>query len=203
MESYEPRRIRSLHLHSGWAGKTASLSQEVHVGRGGVAFPVGDPSEEEWEAHDRWVQESCEHEGYLISESLGNITRAQHLREFLRGLQGNPGPKFPICSRRLFMTARIPAIGFPSKSRQCCCGKWTSCWVLRYFDRRRKRVLSQHEASVRGQHRNRQSDYVLMAKFFARDKGPLIVILSEAKNLCIIAVTTRIQRSFAQRTRSG
>ncbi len=34
----------------------------------------GDPSEEEWEAHDHWVQESCEPEGYLVSESLGNIT---------------------------------------------------------------------------------------------------------------------------------
>lgn len=57
---------------------------------------IGDPSDEEWKAHDLWVQESCEHEGFLVSESLGNITRAQHLREFLRGLQGEPGPKFPI-----------------------------------------------------------------------------------------------------------
>jgi hypothetical protein len=47
------------------------------------------------------VQESCEHEGYLVSESLGNITRAQHLREFLRGLQGNPGPKFPILLKQV------------------------------------------------------------------------------------------------------
>ena len=61
----------------------------------------GDPSEEEWEAHDRWVQESCEHEGYLVSESLGNITRAQHLREFLRGLQGEPGPKFKILLKKV------------------------------------------------------------------------------------------------------
>src|SRR5579859_1242077 len=50
----------------------------------------GDPSEEEWEAHDQWVQNSCEHEGFLVSEFLGNITRIQNVREFLRGLQGNP-----------------------------------------------------------------------------------------------------------------
>jgi hypothetical protein len=61
----------------------------------------GDPSEEEWEAHDQWVQKSCEHEGFLVSESLGNITRAQHLREFLRGLQGDPGPKFPILLKKV------------------------------------------------------------------------------------------------------
>jgi len=27
----------------------------------------GDPSEEEWEAHDKWLGESCEHEGFLLS----------------------------------------------------------------------------------------------------------------------------------------
>jgi hypothetical protein len=62
---------------------------------------TGDPTEEEWEAHDRWVQDSCEHEGFLVSEFLGNITRAQHVREFLRGLQGDPGPKFPILLKKV------------------------------------------------------------------------------------------------------
>jgi hypothetical protein len=57
---------------------------------------TGDPSEEEWEAHDQWVGESCEHEGYLLSMFLGNITRLGNLRTFLRGLQGSPGPRFPI-----------------------------------------------------------------------------------------------------------
>jgi len=61
----------------------------------------GDPTEEEWEAHDRWMHESCEHEGFLVSEFLGNITRAQHLRDFLRGLQGNPGPRFPILLKKV------------------------------------------------------------------------------------------------------
>ena len=61
----------------------------------------GDPSEEEWEAHDQWVQNSCEHEGFLVSEFLGNITRIQNVREFLRGLQGNPGPKFPVLLKKV------------------------------------------------------------------------------------------------------
>ena len=56
----------------------------------------GDPSEEEWEAHDKWVQKSCEHEGFLVSEFLGNIWRAKNVRQFLKGLQGRPGPRFPI-----------------------------------------------------------------------------------------------------------
>ncbi len=57
---------------------------------------TGDPSEEEWEAHDQWMGESCEHEGCLLSVFLGNITKLGNLRSFLRGLQGSPGPRFPI-----------------------------------------------------------------------------------------------------------
>jgi hypothetical protein len=56
----------------------------------------GEPSEEEWEAHDQWLGESCEHEGCLVSVFLGNITRVKNLRSFLRALQGKPGPRFPI-----------------------------------------------------------------------------------------------------------
>ena len=57
---------------------------------------TGDPSEDEWDAHDNWFAESCEHAGYLLSLPLGNISRISHLRTFLRGLQGKPGPRFPI-----------------------------------------------------------------------------------------------------------
>ena len=46
--------------------------------------------------HDRWFAESCEHGGYICAEFLGNTTRIVHLRDFLRGLQGSPGPRFPI-----------------------------------------------------------------------------------------------------------
>lgn len=57
---------------------------------------TGDPSTEEWAAHDSWFAESCEHGGYLLCERLGNITLAAHLRDFLKGLEGRPGPKFRI-----------------------------------------------------------------------------------------------------------
>jgi hypothetical protein len=56
----------------------------------------GDPSDEDWEAHDQWLTDSCEHGGYLLSMFLGNITRVGNLRSFLRALQGKPGPRFPI-----------------------------------------------------------------------------------------------------------
>ena len=61
----------------------------------------GDPDDDEWEAHERWVQESCEHEGFLVSEFLGNIVRAKNVRDFLKGLQGDPGPKFPILLKKV------------------------------------------------------------------------------------------------------
>lgn len=57
---------------------------------------AGEPSDDEWEAHDNWLEDCCEHGGFLMSEFLGNITRVQNLRGFLRGLQGTPGPRFPI-----------------------------------------------------------------------------------------------------------
>jgi len=62
---------------------------------------TGDPTEEEWDLHQRWLEESCVHEGYLASEFLGNITRAKNVRQFLKGLQGEPGPKFPILLKKV------------------------------------------------------------------------------------------------------
>jgi len=47
------------------------------------------------------VQEACEHEGYLVSEFLGNITRIKNVRDFLKGLQGEPGPKFPVLLKKV------------------------------------------------------------------------------------------------------
>lgn len=64
--------------------------------KSGEPMLKGDPSEDEWEAHDKWLNESCEHGGFLLSLFLGNITRVKNLRSFLRALQGTPGPRFPI-----------------------------------------------------------------------------------------------------------
>jgi hypothetical protein len=68
-----------------------------------MAEPIltGDPSMDEWTAHDCWFAASCEHGGYLLSERLGNITMAAHLRDFLRGLQGKPGPQFPVLLKKV------------------------------------------------------------------------------------------------------
>jgi len=57
---------------------------------------TGEPSDEEWDAHDQWMSQSCEHEGFLLALFLGNITRVKNLRRFLTALQGKPGPRFPI-----------------------------------------------------------------------------------------------------------
>ena len=76
---------------------------------------TGDPTEEDWEAHDRWVQESCEHEGFLVSEFLGNITRAKNVRDFLRGLQGDPGPKFPLLLKKVVYDGTHTGDWIPAK----------------------------------------------------------------------------------------
>lgn len=62
----------------------------------GEPFLDDDASEEQWEAHDTWFAESCEHGGYIVAESLGNITKISRLREFLEHLEGTPGPRFPL-----------------------------------------------------------------------------------------------------------
>lgn len=61
----------------------------------------GDACDEDWEAHDRWLGESCEHNGFLVGESLGNIPLAKHLRDSLRGLQGDPAPRFPMLLKKV------------------------------------------------------------------------------------------------------
>jgi hypothetical protein len=45
--------------------------------------------------------QTCKHNGFLASEFLGNITRIENVRNFLRGLQGKPGPRFPILLKRV------------------------------------------------------------------------------------------------------
>lgn len=62
----------------------------------GEAALTGNPSDQEWIAHDRWFDESCEHRGYLVSKRLGNVTAVRHLRRFIRALQADPGPRFPV-----------------------------------------------------------------------------------------------------------
>jgi hypothetical protein len=56
----------------------------------------GDSTSDDWDLHENWFAESCEHGGYIVSERLGNISLIAHLREFVRHLQSSPAPRFPI-----------------------------------------------------------------------------------------------------------
>ena len=53
-------------------------------------------SEEQWAMLDRWFADSCEHNGYLCCERLGNVSLIAHIREFVRHLQSSPAPRFAI-----------------------------------------------------------------------------------------------------------
>ena len=75
----------------------------------------GDPSEEQWEAHDEWVNEACEHGGFILSLFLGNITRVKNLRSFLRALQGKPGPRFPLLLEKVLYDGTHTGDWIPAK----------------------------------------------------------------------------------------
>ncbi|MDQ1387997.1 MAG: hypothetical protein QOF56_1451 [Acidobacteriaceae bacterium] len=87
--------VRCTCIRDGKA-KPHPFPERLSYDESGEPVLTGEPSDEEWDAHDQWVTDSCEHGGYILSMFLGNITRVKNLRSFLRALQGNPGPKFPI-----------------------------------------------------------------------------------------------------------
>jgi hypothetical protein len=87
--------VRCTCIRDGKA-KPHPLPDRLTFDESGEPSLTGDPTEEEWDAHDQWRADSCEHEGYILSMFLGNITRVGNLRSFLRHLQGKPGPRFPI-----------------------------------------------------------------------------------------------------------
>jgi hypothetical protein len=76
--------------------KPHPLPDRLTFDESGEPTQTADPSEQEWEAHEQWMGECCEHEGCLLSMFLSNITKVGNLRSFLGGLQGSPGPRFPI-----------------------------------------------------------------------------------------------------------
>ncbi len=86
--------VRCTCIRQGKA-KPHPLPDRLTFDESGEPTLTGDPTEEEWEAHNQWTAESCEQEEYLPPMFLGNITRVGNLRSSLRGLQGSPGPKFP------------------------------------------------------------------------------------------------------------
>ena len=87
--------VRCTRLRDGKT-KPHPLPKRLTVDDSGEPMLTGDPSDEEWEQHDQWMSDMCEHGGFLAGEFLGNITRVGNIRNFLKGLQGKPGPRFRI-----------------------------------------------------------------------------------------------------------
>jgi hypothetical protein len=86
-----------MQLHLRRQGQAASVAERLVFEERGEPSLSGEVSDEDWETHDRWLGESCQHNGFLVGERLGNITLAKHLRDFLRGLQGDPAPRSQSC----------------------------------------------------------------------------------------------------------
>jgi hypothetical protein len=57
--------------------------------------------------------QTCKHNGFLASEFLGNITRIENVRNFLRGLQGDPGLRFPVLLKRVVYDGTHTGDGIP------------------------------------------------------------------------------------------
>lgn len=93
--------VRCTCIRDGKVAKPHPFPDRFMWDESGAPSLGGDPDDDEWEAHDEWVQNSCEHQGFLVSEFLGNITRVKNVRDFLKGLQGAPGPKFPVLLKRV------------------------------------------------------------------------------------------------------
>lgn len=92
--------VRSTCIRDG-KPKTLPFPDRLIFDESGEPKLTGDPSEQQWEAHDQWPGELCDHEEYLLSLFLGDITRAGSLRSFLRHLLGTPGPRFPILPQKV------------------------------------------------------------------------------------------------------
>jgi hypothetical protein len=50
----------------------------------------------QWQVHDRWFDESCEHRGYVLRIRLGNIALVTAVRENLLALNRQARGSFPI-----------------------------------------------------------------------------------------------------------
>ena len=107
--------VRCNCIRDGKAKKPHSFLDRLTWDETNAPWLTGDPDDEEWEAHEKWAQDACEHEGFLASEFLGNITRIRNVREFLRGLQGNPGPKFPILLKKVVYDGTHTGDWLPAK----------------------------------------------------------------------------------------
>lgn len=106
--------VRCTCIREGKA-KPHPLPGRLTFNESGEPMLTGDPSEKEWDAHDKWIVESCEHEGFVLAVFLGNITRVKNLRTFLKALQGKPGPRFPILLEKVLYDGTHTGDWIPAK----------------------------------------------------------------------------------------
>ena len=78
--------------------KPHSFPDHLTLAEPGEPILTGDPCEQQGDAHDHGLGESCEHPGYLLSLFLGHM---KNLRGFLRGFEGTPGPRFPVLPEKV------------------------------------------------------------------------------------------------------
>ncbi len=107
--------VRCTGIREGKAKEPHPYPDRLAGDETGAPSLTGEPDDEEWEAHDTWVQNACDHQGFLASEFLGNINRVRNVREFLKGLQGDPGPKFPVLLKRVVYDGTITGDFLPAK----------------------------------------------------------------------------------------
>ncbi|MGC2450947.1 MAG: hypothetical protein WA477_25100 [Candidatus Sulfotelmatobacter sp.] len=107
--------VRCSCIRDGKVKKPHPLPDRLMWDDSNAPYLNGDPTDDEWEAHDEWVRKSCEHQGFLASEFLGNITRVKNVREFLKGLQGKPGPMFPILLKKVVYNGTHTGDWLPAK----------------------------------------------------------------------------------------
>jgi len=107
--------VRCTCIRDGKAKKPHPFADRLVWDESGAPSLSGDPTDEEWQAHDAWVQASCEHQGFLVSEFLGNITRVKNVRDFLKGLQGEPGPKFSVLLKKVVYDGTHTGDWLPTK----------------------------------------------------------------------------------------
>ena len=123
---------------------------------------TGNPSTDEWIAHDRWFAESCEHGGYLFSVRLGNISTVAHLREFLHRLEGNSGPRFPVLLEKVLYNDTHGGDWIPNKMSSELSKEVDT--VLHSSDilaKSEKEFFNNMKQLCEAQHRDRESDHVL------------------------------------------
>jgi hypothetical protein len=84
--------VRCTCIRDGKVKKPHPFPDKFMWDESGAPSMSGDPDEEEWEAHDEWVRDSCEHEGFRISEFPGELEFFESMKRLCEAslATGNP-----------------------------------------------------------------------------------------------------------------